>query len=89
MEAADRLQRSKKALLAEMGNIQAGVAHDLAVVEHEEAGEAALFDESRRRAVDLNMKEIEYHRLDRSRQENEKLYALLVDPDEREPISRG
>jgi capsular exopolysaccharide synthesis family protein len=77
MEAADRMQRTKKALLAEIENIKSGVAHDLSMVEKEEEGEASLFNESRRRAVDLNMKEIEYHRLDRSRQENEKLYALL------------
>ena len=50
---------------------------DLAVIERQEQAEAAMFNASRRSAVDLNMKEIEYHRLDRTREENEKLYGLL------------
>jgi capsular exopolysaccharide synthesis family protein len=78
MEANDRLQKAKKALLDEIGNIKEGVGHDLAMVEKEEEGETALFNEARRKAIELNMKEIEYHRIDRSRQENEKLYGLLV-----------
>jgi polysaccharide biosynthesis transport protein len=47
------------------------------VIERQEQAEAGMFNASRRSAVDLNMKEIEYHRLDRSREENEKLYGLL------------
>ncbi len=77
-EATDGLEGTKRALLNEIANIQDGVSRDLAVVEREEEGESTLFNESRRRAVDLNMKEIEYHRLDRSREENEKLYSLLL-----------
>ncbi|MDP8998567.1 MAG: GumC family protein, partial [Myxococcota bacterium] len=72
-----RLEKTRSALLAEVRKIQEGVALDLAVIQHEEAGESALFEESRRRAVELNMKEIEYHRLDRTRDENEKLFDLL------------
>ncbi len=72
-----RVQETSTALLSEVRSIQDGVDRDLAVVQHEEAGEQLLFEETRRRAVDLNMKEIEYHRLDRSREENEKLFELL------------
>jgi polysaccharide biosynthesis transport protein len=75
---SSRIQETGSALFAEVRNIQEGVDRDLAVFEHQEAGEQALFEESRRRAVELNMKEIEYHRLDRSRDENEKLFALLA-----------
>ncbi len=78
MEANDRMQKAKAALLAEVSNFKDGVSHDLATIERQEAAESALFNEAKQRAVDLNMKEIEYHRLDRSRQENEKLYALLT-----------
>jgi succinoglycan biosynthesis transport protein ExoP len=77
-EATDRLEEAKSAMLAEVTNIEAAVARDLAVIERQESAEAALFEDSRRRAVDLNMKEIEYHRLDRTREENEKLYSLLL-----------
>jgi succinoglycan biosynthesis transport protein ExoP len=77
-EATDRLDRAKSAMLEEVTNIEAAVTRDLAVILRQEAGEAALFEDARRRAVDLNMKEIEYHRLDRTRGENEKLYSLLL-----------
>jgi capsular exopolysaccharide synthesis family protein len=78
VKAADeKIGEAKEALIAEIKNIQGAVERDLAVVEREEAGEATLYEEAHKRAVDLNMKEIEYHRLDRSREENEKLYAML------------
>jgi capsular exopolysaccharide synthesis family protein len=75
---AERIEKTRAALLAEVTKIQAAVALDLAVTKHQEDGLAALFDESRRRAVELNMKEIEYHRLDRTRNENEKLFEVLI-----------
>jgi capsular exopolysaccharide synthesis family protein len=73
----ERLEHTKTQLLDEIRNVQSGVERDLAVIQHQEAGEEGLFEDSRRRAVELNMKEIEYHRLDRTRDENEKLFELL------------
>lgn len=73
-----RLEETKSQLLAEVQNIRGAVERDLAVIEHQEAGELGLFEDSRRHAVELNMKEIEYHRLDRTREENEKLFELLT-----------
>ena len=76
--ALERVADTKSALLAEVKNIKEAVERDLAVVEREEAGERKLFEESRKQAVDLNMKEIEYHRLDRAREQNEKLFQALL-----------
>ncbi|MDP9148509.1 MAG: polysaccharide biosynthesis tyrosine autokinase [Myxococcota bacterium] len=76
-KANERVATAKTALLSEVRNIQGAVERDLAIITRQEAGEAALFDAVRRRAVDLNMKEIEYHRLDRALDQNEKLYDLL------------
>jgi succinoglycan biosynthesis transport protein ExoP len=73
-----RLAETKAQLLAEVRNIRSAVQRDLAVIEHQEAGELGLFEDSRRRAVEVNMKEIEYHRLDRTREENERLFELLT-----------
>ena len=75
----ERIAETKEALLAEIKNIQGAVERDLAIIKREEAGDAVLFDAARRRAVDLSMKEIEYHRLDRNRDENEKLYGMLLE----------
>jgi capsular exopolysaccharide synthesis family protein len=76
--AAEKVEEARAALLAEVRNIQGSVERDLAVVGREEQTEAELFEATRRRAVELNMKEIEYHRLDRVREENEKLYEMLL-----------
>jgi polysaccharide biosynthesis transport protein len=75
----EQVSTTRAALLAEVRNIQGAVARDLAVVTRQEGGEASLFETTRRRAVDLNMKEIEYHRLDRTREQNEKLFAMLIE----------
>ena len=75
----EKISETRGALLGEVKNIQGAVERDLAIVKREEAGEAMLFEGARRRAVDLNMKEIEYHRLDRNRDENEKLYGMLLE----------
>jgi len=77
--AEDREMQARAALLAEVSNIRGAVEHDLAIVTREEQSEAALFEGTRKRAVDLNMKEIEYHRLDRTREENEKIYGMLLE----------
>ncbi len=76
--AAEHMTATKAALLAEVKNIKDAVERDLAIVTRQEGGERTLFEGSRKQAVDLNMKEIEYHRLDRSREQNEKLFELLL-----------
>jgi succinoglycan biosynthesis transport protein ExoP len=79
-KAADaKVAETKSALLAEVRNIKGAVRKDLAVIERQEAGAVGLFEGTRKRAVDLNMKEIEYHRLDRARDQNEKLYGFLLE----------
>ena len=78
-KAHERLEEQRKALLAEVENIKGAVTRDLAVVDREETGKAHLYEDARQRAVDLNMKEIEYHRLDRDRDNNEKLFGLLLE----------
>jgi capsular exopolysaccharide synthesis family protein len=77
-QADEQLADSHASLVRELTNLQAAVAHDVAVIERQERGDEALVEGARRAAVDLNMKEIEFHRLDRSRDENEKLYELLL-----------
>jgi capsular exopolysaccharide synthesis family protein len=75
----EKTAESRSALVAEVKNIQGAVERDLAVIEREELGESGLYDRAHKKAVDLNMKEIEYHRLDRSRDQNEKLYGLMLE----------
>jgi capsular exopolysaccharide synthesis family protein len=77
-ESTQRVSDTRRALLAEVKNIQGAVERDLAILVRQEEGEARLFEAARKQAVDLNMKEIEYHRLDRARDQNEKLFGVLL-----------
>lgn len=75
----ETISQAKKDLLDEVKNIQGALARDLAIVERQEAGESGLYEAARRRTVELNLKELEYHRVDRARAQNEKLYAMLLE----------
>ena len=77
--ANEKIALSKQTLVNEIRTIQGAVARDLAIIQRQEAGEAALYEDSRKKAVELNLKELEFHRLDRLRAQNEKLYAVLLE----------
>lgn len=78
-KADEKIALSRSHLLSEVRNIQGAVARDLAIIEKQEAGEASLYEGARKKAVELNLKELEFHRLDRLRAQNEKLYAVLLE----------
>jgi succinoglycan biosynthesis transport protein ExoP len=78
-EADVRVQSTHEALLEQIQNIRGALEHDLATIRRQEATEQSLYETSKRQAVDLNMKEIEYHRLDRERDQSEKLYQFLLE----------
>lgn len=78
-KADEKIALSKKSLVDEIRTIQGAVARDLAIIQRQEAGEAGLYEESKKKAVELNMKELNFHRLDRMRAQNEKLYAVLLE----------
>jgi Mrp family chromosome partitioning ATPase len=75
----EKVIQSKRALVDEVRNIQGAVERDLAVIQREETGKAGLYEDARKRAVELNMKELEFHRLDRQRAQNEKMYDTLLE----------
>ncbi|MDB4933147.1 MAG: Tyrosine-protein kinase EpsD [Labilithrix sp.] len=77
--ADEKIALSRTQLLSEIKNIQGAVQRDLAIIERQENGEASLYEGARKRAVELNLKELEFHRLDRMRAQNEKLYAVLLE----------
>lgn len=80
VSAADaKVSATKSALLSEVKNIQAAVLRDLAQLGHQEAGLSALLEKAKRQALDLNLLEIEYNRLNRSKQNNEKLYQIVLE----------
>ncbi|MFO0678068.1 MAG: polysaccharide biosynthesis tyrosine autokinase [Polyangiaceae bacterium] len=79
LKATEQVSESRAALLSEVRNIKGAISRDLTILAQQESGELALYESARKRAVDLNMKEIEYHRLDRARVQNEKLFSMLLE----------
>ncbi len=77
--AEEKIELARHDLLAEVRNIQGAIARDLAILERQENGEAGLYEGSKKKAVDLNLKELEFQRLDRIRAQNEKLYGVLLE----------
>ncbi len=78
-KADEKIALSRTHLLSEIKNIQGAVQRDLSIIERQENGEASLYEGARKKAVELNLKELEFHRLDRMRAQNEKLYAVLLE----------
>ena len=74
-----KISELARELVDEVKNIQGAVQRDLAILNKQEAGENTLYEDARRRAVELNLKELEFHRLDRVRAENEKVYSALLE----------
>jgi capsular exopolysaccharide synthesis family protein len=70
---------TKAALLAEIRNIQGSVARDLAVVRRQEAGLNGLLQNAKNNAFDLNLLAIEYNRLNRTKENSEKLYSVVLE----------
>jgi polysaccharide biosynthesis transport protein len=79
---------TRQALLAEIRNIQGALDRDLAVVRRQESGLAGLFEGAKKEALELNLLEIEYNRLRRTKDNNEKLYSMLLERTKETDITR-
>lgn len=87
--AADaRVNTARAALLAEIRNVRRAVDRDLSAVTRQEAGLSSLFEASKRRALELNLLEVDYNRLRRSRDNSEKLYSMLLDRTKESDLAR-
>ncbi len=88
LAAQGRIDATREALLSEVRNIQGALDADLNVIKRQEAGLAGLFEGARKEAFELNLLEIEYNRLHRSKDNNEKLYALVLERTKEADLSR-
>ena len=87
-EADAKAEATRKALLAEVRNIQRALDKDVAVLKRQEAGISGLFETAKKQALDLNLLEIEYNRLHRSKDNNEKLYSLVLERTKESDLAR-
>jgi polysaccharide biosynthesis transport protein len=74
-----RVEATRQALMAEVKNVQGALQGDLTAVAREAQGLSRLFELAKQRAMDLNMLEIEYHRLERSKNNTEKLFGIVLE----------
>lgn len=86
--AAARVDNTRRALVAEIRNVQGAVRADLASATREQEGLAGLVARAKQRALDLNMLEIEYRRLERTKENNEKLFGLVVERSKESELTR-
>jgi capsular exopolysaccharide synthesis family protein len=70
---------TRNALLAEIRNVQGSVQRELAAVSTEVAGLSGLLETSKKQALDLNLMEIEYNRLQRAKNNTEKVYGMVLE----------
>lgn len=79
MAATARVEAGKAALKDEIENIQKGAERELSALRQQAGGLGALLKQAEQEALELNLMEIEYSRLKRTKDNNEKLYSLVLE----------
>ncbi len=86
--AAARVATSRQALQRELQNIKEAAQRELAAVAREADSLAQLLDQAQRRAQELARLEVDYRRLERSKQQTEKLYSLVIERSKESDLTR-
>jgi len=79
MSAAATMDTARRALLDEVKNIQEAYRRDLMAANGEIGGLSGLYEAAKQRALDLNLLEIEFNRLARTKDNTEKIYGLVLE----------
>lgn len=83
-----RIDATRLALLMEVKNVQGAVDHDFNVASTAIAGLTHLLEQAKSRALDLNLLEIEFNRLKRTKDSNEHLYGLVTERSKENDLTR-
>lgn len=83
-----KVETNRKALAREVKNIIGSVEREFHSVTKEAAGLKRLYDAANKRALDLNLMEIEYNRLRRAKDNTERLYSLVQDRTKESDLTR-
>src|SRR5262249_8884704 len=70
---------ARTAVLAEVRNIQHAADKELAEAQGNEGRIAGLLADAQKRAVEVNLLEIQYNELRRTRENNDKLYSMVLE----------
>jgi capsular exopolysaccharide synthesis family protein len=83
------LAAARTALLGELQNIKNGVGADLAAVNRELGGITGLYESAKSQALELNLNELRYSRLRRSKDSTEKLFGLVLERSSESGLSKA
>jgi polysaccharide biosynthesis transport protein len=84
-----QLAAAKTGLLSELQNVKNGVGADLAAVNREMNGIAGLYETARSQALELNLNELKYSRLRRSKDSTEKLFGMVLERSSESGLSKA
>lgn len=79
LTASSEQESARGALLKELQNVKDGCVLDLTAVNHELNGLGGLYESTKQQALELNLKELEFNRLRRSKDNTEKLFGLVLE----------
>lgn len=88
LAAEAKVTAARDAMLAEVRNIRGALERDLAIVKRHEADLGGQFERAKTQAMDLNLLEIEFNRLRRSKDNTEKLYSLVLERTKESDLTR-
>jgi len=74
-----QVESARTAIAQELQNIKNGAEIELANVNRQVAGLSSLYEGARKAALELNLKELEYSRLQRSKDSTEKLFGIVLE----------
>jgi polysaccharide biosynthesis transport protein len=83
-----RIDAARAALMNEVTNVRQGLDHDLAAVAAEQSRLSGLFEAAKQQAFELNLLEIEYNRLKRTKENNEKLFGVVTERSKENDLTR-
>jgi len=78
-KANTQVEATRAALMQELQNIKNGAQIELTNVNTQLAGLSGLYESARQEALQLNLKELEYSRLQRSKENTEKLFGMVLE----------
>ncbi len=88
LAAASVEKISRQALLAEVDNIREALRRDIAGKRQEENGLRGLFSRAKTQALELSRLSLKYRRLERSKNNTEKLYDLVQERSKESDLTR-
>jgi capsular exopolysaccharide synthesis family protein len=74
-----QVESARTAIAQELQNIKNGAEIELANVNRQVAGLSSLYEGARKQALQLNLKELEFSRLQRSKDSTEKLFGMVLE----------